>query len=82
MAEKQFNSSRNPMGSNFPTLPAPTDFQDYAHAYFMPAKDIWKNTGRTIMGVYLGRIIWFFDSFPDAPLTLSWVRADRLGRPT
>ena len=35
-----------PRDATFPTLPVPTDFQDYAHAYFLGAKELWEKTGK------------------------------------
>ena len=35
-----------PRDATFPALPVPTDFQDYAHAYFIGAKELWEKTGK------------------------------------
>ena len=44
----------------FPTLPVPTDFQDYAHAYFIGAKELWgKDWERSGTEEYPGQTIWF-----------------------
>ncbi len=37
---------RVPRDATFPTLPVPTDFQDYAHAYYLGAKALWEKTGK------------------------------------
>ena len=40
-----------PRGATFPTLPVPTDFQDYSHAYFIGAKTLWEKTKDQYTGV-------------------------------
>jgi hypothetical protein len=35
---------RIPRNATFPTLPVPTDFQEYAHAYYLGAKELWETT--------------------------------------
>ena len=42
---------RIPRDATFPVLPVPKDFQDYAHAYFIGAKELWEKTGK---GSYRG----------------------------
>ncbi len=40
-----------PRDADFPTLPVPTDFQEYAFAYYLGAKELWEKTGK---GQYRG----------------------------
>ena len=35
-----------PRDADFPTLPIPTDFQDYSLAYYLGAKELWEKTGK------------------------------------
>ena len=35
-----------PRNADFPTLPVPTDFQEYAFAYYLGAKELWEKTGK------------------------------------
>ena len=35
-----------PRDATLPTLPVPTNFQDYAHAYYLGAKELWEKTGK------------------------------------
>ena len=35
-----------PRDATFPTLPVPTDFQEYAFAYYIGAKELWEKTGK------------------------------------
>ena len=37
---------RIPRDATFPTLPVPTDFQEYAFAYYLGAKELWEKTGK------------------------------------
>ena len=37
---------RIPRNAEFPTLPVPIDFQEYSHAYFVGAKELWEKTGK------------------------------------
>ena len=37
---------RIPRDATFPTLPVPTDLQEYAHPYFIGAKALWEKTGK------------------------------------
>ena len=37
---------RIPSDATFPTLPVPTDFQEYAFAYYLGAKELWEKTGK------------------------------------
>ena len=46
MADSEREYLRIPRDADFPTLPVPTDFQDYAHAYFIGAKELWEKTGK------------------------------------
>ena len=41
---------RIPRDADFPTLPVPTNFQEYAHAYFIGAKELWQKTGKDNYG--------------------------------
>ena len=45
------NYLRIPRDADFPTLPVPTDFQDYAHAYYLGAKALWEKTKDPNTGV-------------------------------
>ena len=36
---------RIPRDADFPAFPVPTDFQDYAFAYYLGAKELWEKTG-------------------------------------
>ena len=45
------NYLRIPRDADFPTLPVPTDFQDYAHAYYLGAKALWEKTKDQNTGV-------------------------------
>ena len=46
LADTKREYLRIPRDATFPTLPVPTDFQDYAHAYFIGAKALWEKTGK------------------------------------
>ena len=46
MADSKREYLRIPRDAAFPTLPVPIDFQDYAHAYFIGAKELWEKTGK------------------------------------
>ena len=37
---------RIPRDADFPTLPVPTDFSEYAFAYYHGAKELWEKTGK------------------------------------
>ena len=37
---------RIPRDADFPTLPVPTDFSEYAFAYYLGAKELWEKTGK------------------------------------
>ena len=37
---------RIPRDAEFPTLTLPTNFQDYAFAYYLGAKELWEKTGK------------------------------------
>ena len=37
---------RIPRDADFPTLPIPTDFQDYSLAYNLGTKELWETTGK------------------------------------
>ena len=37
---------RIPRDADFPTLTLPTNFQDYAFAYYLGAKELWEKTGK------------------------------------
>ena len=41
---------RIPRNAEFPTLPVPIDFQEYSHAYFVGAKELWEKTGKAQPG--------------------------------
>ena len=45
MAALEREYLRIPRNADFPTLPIPTDFQDYAFAYYLGAKELWEKTG-------------------------------------
>ena len=46
MADREREYLHIPRDADFPTLPIPTDFQDYAHAYYIGAKELWEKTGK------------------------------------
>ena len=46
MAATQRNYLRIPRDATFPALPVPTDLQEYAHAYYVGAKELWEKTGK------------------------------------
>ncbi len=46
MSDLEREYLRIPRDADFPTLPVPTDFQEYAHAYFIGAKELWEKTGK------------------------------------
>ena len=46
MADSEREYLRIPRDATFPTLYAPIYFQDYAHAYFFGAKELWEKTGK------------------------------------
>ena len=51
MSVPQREYLRIPRGATFPTLLVPTDFQDYSHAYFIGAKELWEKTKDQYIGV-------------------------------
>ena len=51
MADLERNYLRIPRDADFPTLPVPTDFQDYALAYYLGAKALWEKTKDRNTGV-------------------------------
>lgn len=46
MADSEPEYLRIPRDATFPTLPVPTDFQEYAHAYFVGAKELWEKSNK------------------------------------
>ena len=46
MADPGREYLRIPRNADFPTLPIPTDFQDYSLAYYLGAKELWEKTGK------------------------------------
>ena len=46
MSVPQREYLRIPRDATFPTLPVSTDFQDYSHAYFIGAKELWEKNGK------------------------------------
>ena len=50
MADREREYLHIPRDADFPTLPIPTDFQDYAHAYYIGAKELWEKTGKDRYG--------------------------------
>ena len=46
MADSECEYLRIPREADFPTLPIPTDFQDYSLAYYLGAKELWEKTGK------------------------------------
>ena len=46
MADSEREYLRIPRDATFPTLPVPTDFQEYAHAYFIGAKELWEKSNK------------------------------------
>ena len=50
MAGSEREYLRIPRDATFPTLYWPTYFQDYAHAYFFGAKELWEKTGKDQYG--------------------------------
>ena len=46
MADPEREYLRLPRDATFPTLPVPSDFQEYAHAYYFGAKGLWERTGK------------------------------------
>ena len=46
MADSEREYLHIPRDAEFPTLPIPTDFQDYSFAYYLGAKELWEKTGK------------------------------------
>ncbi len=46
MTDSEREYLRIPRDATFPTLPIPTDFQDYSLAYYLGAKELWEKTGK------------------------------------
>ena len=46
MADSEREYLRIPRDATFPTLPVPTDLEEYAYGYYLGAKNLWKKTGK------------------------------------
>ena len=46
MADSKREYLRIPRDATFPTLPVPTDFQAYAFAYYLGAKELWEKSNK------------------------------------
>ena len=46
MADSEREYLPIPRNATFPTLPVSTDFQEYAHAYFFGAKELWEKSNK------------------------------------
>ena len=46
MATRQRNYLRIPRDATFPALPVPSNLQEYAHAYYVGAKELWEKNGK------------------------------------
>ena len=46
MSDLEREYLRSPRDADFPTLPIPTDFQTYALAYYLGAKELWEKSNK------------------------------------
>ena len=46
MSDSEREYLQIPRDADFPTLPIPTDYQDYSLAYYFGAKELWETTGK------------------------------------